>query len=307
MNLRDLKYFISVAELKHFGKAAEACFVSQPTLSTQIKKLEEELGVQLFERGMRTVLLTSAGEVVLAHARQALREIDDLKSAAKREQDPYQEPITIGILPTIAPYLLPVIMPQLSKKLPKLKLVLHELQTHQCLQQLELGLVDGVVLATPVLTPNKLIGKILFSEEFSLIMHQNDPLTKRKKITMVDIDPKQLLLLDEGHCLRDQALEACEFAAIEHDNNFRGTSLETIAHMVSAGMGMTFIPGLAEAHFSQLGLQIKSLQDAPHRQLALLWRAGSSRKALLEDIAELIRFSCINIRGVSGNDQDYSE
>ncbi|ODN43148.1 LysR substrate-binding domain-containing protein [Piscirickettsia litoralis] len=306
MNLRDLKYFISVAELKHFGKAAEACFVSQPTLSTQIKKLEEELGVQLFERGMRTVLLTSAGEAVLVYARRILLEVDELKSAAKREQDPYHEPLTLGILPTITPYLLPVIMPKLSKALPELKLVLHELQTHQCIEQLRLAKVDAILLAMPV-AMSKLAGKILFDEEFALLVNQTDPRVKHKNVAMTDIDPEALLLLDEGHCLRDQALEACELAAINHKNSFRGTSLETIAHMVGAGMGMTLVPSLAEPHFSQLGLVAKSLQDAPSRELALLWRVGFSRKNLLVSIAEIIRSSCAGIRGLHISEEDYVE
>ncbi|WP_040953697.1 LysR substrate-binding domain-containing protein, partial [Coxiella burnetii] len=205
MNIRDLKYLLAVADSAHFGKAAEKCFVSQPTLSAQLKKLEEELGVRLFERNNKRVLITPIGQIIAAQVRVILQEVEKLKVLAQNAQDPFAGVFHLGIIPTLGPYLLPIILEIFKKRLPKLNLVVYENKTENILHELQQGRLDAVILALPVSAPN-LVVQELFCEPFYVALPKHHPLAKKKSVTLADLEKETLLLLEEGHCLREQAL-----------------------------------------------------------------------------------------------------
>src|SRR3546814_4083286 len=239
MNLRDLRYLAAVAEHRHFGKAAEACFVSQPTLSTQLKKLEQELGVQLVERNPGHILLTEAGERVLERAQVMLRAADDIRSIARRAADPDAASLRIGLIPTLAPYLLPHVVPELHERFPKVELLLVEEKTEVVLQRLREGRLDAGVLALPV-PDEHLHVEPLFEEDFLLAV----PCEHHLATTTAPVDPRvlvdeQVLLLEEGHCLRDQALAVCQMAGASERSGCRATSMEPLRRMVAGGVGVT--------------------------------------------------------------------
>jgi len=202
MNLRDLHYLITLADLRHFSKAADACFVSQPTLSTQIRKLESELDVQLFERAPRKIMLTPVGEEIVERARKILRDAEQLKQHAKKRRDPASGVLKLGLFPTLAPYLLPHVVPQVRKTFPQLTLQLFEEKTGDILQMLEQGKLDVGILALP-LPDETLQHQVLFEEPFVLALPSEHPLTTKKSIQTKDLQSTPLLLLEEGHCLRD--------------------------------------------------------------------------------------------------------
>ena len=219
MNFRALQYFVKLAELKHFSKAAEACFVSQPTLSTQIRKLEEELGITLVERAPRKVMLTAAGEDIAHRARHILRDIDHLKDAARRSKDPETGTIKLGIFPTLAPYLLPHIIPGIRKRYPELRLQLAEEKTEDILRMLDQGRLDAGLLALPIEDQGMEI-KILFEEPFVMAMPSSHPLSDKQSIGLQDLEGAELLLLEEGHCLRQHALAVCKLAGAHERVDF---------------------------------------------------------------------------------------
>lgn len=241
MNLRDLQYFVAVAEHRHFGKAADACFVSQPTLSTQLRKLEAELGVELVERTPRQVMLTAAGEQVLARARTILREADAIRGIARHAQDPRAGTLRLGAFPTIAPYLLPHVIPHLRRDLPDVELLLVEEKTPVLLEQLRSGWLDAAVLALPV-DDDSLEVQPLFREDFVLAVPVTHPLAAGRgrdepsagmpstpdgaPVTTEVLAGERVLLLADGHCLRDQALAVCQMAGVTERDGFRATSLE---------------------------------------------------------------------------------
>ena len=232
MNLRDLRYFIALAETRHFGRAAEACFVSQPTLSTQLKKLEEELGVTLFERAPRNILLTPAGEQILRHAKLALSHVSTMQEIAKHTKDPESASIRLGIFPTLAPYLLPHVVPKLRKRFPNLELLLIEEKTEILIQQLRDGRIDAAILAEPLIE-EQFESMHLFTEPFVLALPENHPLSKQRTLGLGELEQQHLLLLEDGHCLRDQALEVCALSGASEKEGFRATSLETLRQMVA--------------------------------------------------------------------------
>lgn len=290
MNLRDLRYLVALAEHRHFGRAAEASFVSQPTLSTQIRKLEDELGVALFERSPRKVMLTPVGREITERARKVLADVDQLAEIARRSQDPESGTIRLGLFPTLGPYLLPHVLPGLRKRFPRLEFLLVEDKTDALLERLHDGRLDAAVLALP-LAQEQLHTEVLFDEPFVLAMPATHPLADRASLTIDDLDEERLLLLEEGHCLREQALDVCRLAGAG-ERDFRATSLETLRQMVAAGVGSTLLPVLAVQPPvpPSPDLRLVPFQgEPPYRRVALAWRRSSAIDDLLREVAAEIR------------------
>jgi len=283
MNLRDLQYLVAVAEQKHFGKAAQACFISQPALSMQIKKLENTLGVQLFERTHNSVLLTDVGKIICERARNILVQTKEIQDIAQQAKNPFMGELRVGIIPTIAPYLLPHIMPGLSKLFPQLTLYLVEAQTSQLIEKLQTGKLDVALLALPI-TEQDLVTVSLFEEEFLLAVPNQHALAKRKIIKSTDLENLTLLLLEDGHCLREQALTVCHRANAVEAKGFQATSLETLRHMVAAQAGITLMPKLACKSNDGISY-IPFRSPKPMRTVGLIWRASTARKALLDKLS----------------------
>ncbi|WP_213948588.1 DNA-binding transcriptional regulator OxyR [Luteibacter sp. dw_328] len=291
MNLRDLSYLVALAEHRHFGRAAEASFVSQPTLSTQIRKLEDELGVALVERTPRKVLLTETGREIARRARGVLSQVDEIKSIAQRTRDPESGTIRLGIFPTLGPYLLPHVIPHLRQRFPRLELLLREEKTEQILGMLREGTLDAGILALPM-HDDSLHVEFLFEEPFVLAVPDNHPLAGRQSLKMEDLADQNLLLLEDGHCLRDQALEVCHLAGAGEKTGFRATSLETLRQMVSANVGITLMPILAvKPPVAQSGnvRLIEFESPAPSRRIAMVWRKSSAMTPFFTALAEVIR------------------
>ncbi len=288
MNLRDLRYLVAVAEHRHFGRAAEACFVSQPTLSTQLKKLEETLGVTLIERTNRQVMLTPAGEVIVRQAQVVLREVNTLTALAEQFNDPMGGELRLGIIPTLAPYLLPKIIRPLSEAFPKLHLQLTEAQTATILRMLKQGELDVILLALPLGEENVVEAEI-FREPFLFAVGDAHPKAGAKSVSADALDGEQLLLLEDGHCLRDQALEVCHTHRATENVNFRATSIETLREMVGAGIGTTLMPALAVNDHNKAVHYLPFRGKAPHRRIGLCWRSSSTRAELLAAMAETLR------------------
>ncbi|UCC13279.1 MAG: LysR family transcriptional regulator [Gammaproteobacteria bacterium] len=291
ISLRALGYLVALAEESHFGKAAQRCFVSQPTLSAQIKKLEEQLGVQLVERNQRRVMLTAIGERIVSRARIILREVDEICESARNHQDPLAGDLRIGLIPTIAPYLLPLIAPDLHKSLPRLKLYLLEHQTEPLLATLGNGDIDLAILALPIAQDSFQIEN-LYSEDFVAALPAGHRLSQRPHLKVSDLEGETLLLLEDGHCLRDQALEVCNNIDIDEAQDFRATSLETLRQMVASGIGVTLLPGLATERpvARTAGLVTRPLRNpTPDRKIAAAWRRTSPRVPTLQKVCRIIR------------------
>ncbi|MGK0223324.1 MAG: LysR family hydrogen peroxide-inducible transcriptional activator [Limisphaerales bacterium] len=288
MNLRDLRYLVAVAEHRHFGRAAEACFVSQPTLSTQLKKLEETLGVTLIERTNRRVMLSAAGEQIVEQAGVVLREVNGLIDMAEQHRDPMGGDFKLGIIPTVAPYLLPKILEPIGQRFPNLRLQLTEAQTVPLVRMLKQGELDALLLALP-LKEESIEEVSLFIEPFYFAVPKDHPKAKQKSVTLSDLDGEAVLLLEDGHCLRDQALDVCHRHKAEENTNFRATSIETLRQMVNAGVGTTLMPQLAINDSAKDTRYLPFRKDQPHRELGLCWRGTSPRGALLSELGEVIR------------------
>jgi len=290
MNLRALNYFVKLADLRHFSKAAEACFVSQPTLSTQIKKLEEELGVQLVERSPKNIMLTPVGEDIADRARVVLDEIEQIRTVARRSGNPADGVLRLGLFPTLAPYYLPHIVPTLRRQYPNMKLQLAEEKTGDILRMLHHGELDAALLALPV-EDDGLEVEILFEEPFVLALPGKHPLVELQRITLNDLNGNELLLLEEGHCLRDHALEVCALAGAHERVDFHATSMETLRQMVAANVGITLMPLLAVKPpiAATENIVIRQFeQPAPSRTIALVWRSSSALSPFLRDLAGCI-------------------
>ena len=288
MNIRDLQNLVAVAELQHFGRAAERCHVSQPTLSMQIRKLEDYLGVPLFERAGRKVLVSSAGEQIVDRARALIRDYEELQSVARRLRDPSAGQYRLGVFPTLAPYFLPRIVPAIHAELPRLKLILLEEKTEVLLSRLRRGQVDMALLALPV-SGDDLHGMALFDEPFCLAVSDRHPLAARTSVRASDLEHASLLLLDEGHCLRDQALEFCKANAIEESREFRATSLETLIQMVATDLGITLVPEMATREAPRHLRFIPFEDPKPHRTIGLVWRRKASQQGFFEQIGALMQ------------------
>ncbi|ATD67034.1 MULTISPECIES: DNA-binding transcriptional regulator OxyR [Luteimonas] len=290
MNLRDLRYLIALADHRHFGRAAAACFVSQPTLSTQVRKLEEELGVILIERAPRKVMLTPIGVQVVERARGIVADVQQMKEVARRSQDPEAGAIRLGIFPTLGPYLLPHVVPAIRERFPQLELLLTEEKSDLLLARLREGRLDAAVLALPV-NDEQMHAEALFEEPFVLAVPQAHPLAGRHSITLDTIADQRLLLLEDGHCLRDQALDVCHLAGASEKSGFQGTSLETLRQMVAANVGVTLLPMLAVqppvAQSRDIALVTFADQPPPSRRIAMVWRRSSAMTDFLQSLATL--------------------
>lgn len=291
MNLRDLRYLVALADHRHFGRAAEASFVSQPTLSTQLRKLEDQLDVQLVERNSRQVLLTAVGEKVVARARAILREVEAIRDLARESREPEAGRLTLGVFPTLGPYWLPHAVPMIRARFPKLTLHLIEQRSEQLVELLDQGRLDAAVLAEPVLHPG-LSHRPLFDEPFVLAAALDHPLASRRQIHSSELQGQDLLLLEDGHCMREQALAVCSLTGAIEADAFRATSLETLRQMVAANGGLTLLPQLAVLPPVPMhpGLRVLPFAEAgPRRRLALCWRSTSARSEFMEKLAIALR------------------
>jgi LysR family transcriptional regulator, hydrogen peroxide-inducible genes activator len=291
MNLRDLAYLVALDDHRHFGRAAEASFVSQPTLSTQLKKLEDELGIILIERAPRNLMFTEAGKAIVERARTILGEVDAIRAYARRAGDPEAGTIRLGIFPTLGPYLLPHVVPQLHKRFPRLELLLVEERTDEVLEQLRNGKLDAGLLALPI-ADERLHIEPLFTEPFVLAAPPTHALARQPHLSLADLDGQSVLLLEDGHCLRQQALDVCELAGASERAGFRATSLETLRQMVAADVGVTLMPTLAiKPPVPQVkGLCLIPFDDPPPaRRIAMVWRRSSAIHEFLLKLADVFR------------------
>jgi LysR family hydrogen peroxide-inducible transcriptional activator len=291
MNLRDLKYLVALADHKHFGRAAAASFVSQPTLSTQIRKLEDELGVSLVERAPRKVMLTPAGRDIADRARRVIAEVEQMKEAARRSQDPEAGTVRLGLFPTLGPYLLPHVVPRIRERFPRLELLLVEEKSDVILAQLREGRLDAGLLALPV-HDDQLHAEFLFEEPFVLAVPETHPLAKKESLSLKDLAHERLLLLEDGHCLRDQALDVCALAGTGERSGFQATSLETLRQMVAANVGVTLLPTLAVKPpvARSENIHLLGFRDSkPSRQIAMVWRRSSAMADFLQQLAQVFQ------------------
>lgn len=288
MNLRDLEYVLAVTETGHFGRAAEQCNVSQPTLSGQIKKLEEELGVTLFERSRGGTRPTTIGIEITEQAKLALRAAAEIRSLAQSAQDPLAGEFRLGLIPTVAPYLIPRFVARLREALPDLTVIYREDITERLIADLEAGKIDAAILATPPET-DMLHAIPLYTEPFRLVFPEGHALTSLAHLRMADVDKDDVLLLTEGHCFRDQALAICDTPS--RASGLRATSLETLINLVAQGQGVTLVPALAMSGLSEeLGLQNRNLEDeGAAREINLTIRKSAPRRMLVDRVADIIR------------------
>lgn len=293
--LKQLEYAVALAEHRHFRKAADASFITQPAMSAQIRQLEELLGVDLFERDRRRVLVTRAGDEVARRAQRILADLDDLVEAAQSMGAPLTGPLRLGIIPTVAPYLLPAILPGLRRRYPEMVLYLREEQTVRALGLLEGGGLDVVVLALPV-EGSDVETLALFEDPFFLAVPRNHPLAQRKRLREADLAGEEVLLLEDGHCLRDQALAVCHLSGAREKTDFRATSLHTLVQMVSNGLGVTLIPKMAMDTETRRapGLETHAFaRPSPGRTIGLAWRRSSPREEDFRLLGELIRTTMV--------------
>ena len=291
MNLRDLRYLVALADERHFGRAAARSSVSQPTLSAQIRKLEEYLGVPLVERQPKRVSLTPAGARIVERARRLLQEADAIVELARTDRDPLSGTLKLALIPTVGPYLLPHIAAHLKSDLPRLKLLLYEYQTAPLLEKLRAGELDLGIVALPV-PPDGVDSAALYDEPFRLAVPAQHELAGRSEARIEDLNGETVLLLEDGHCLRDQALEVCNRAHAQESQDYRATSLETLRQMVAAGHGVTLLPELAvSGQLAQLhGMQVKTfVNPAPARTIGAVWRKSSTRGTAIDAIVASIR------------------
>ena len=291
MNLRDLKYLVALADHKHFGRAAAACYVSQPTLSTQIKKLEDELGVPLVERAPRKVMLTPAGRDAAERARRIVAEVEQMKEAARRSQDPEAGTVRLGMFPTLGPYLLPHVVPRIRARFPHLELLLVEEKSDVLLSRLREGKLDAGLLALPV-ADDQLHTEFLFEEPFVLAVPESHPLAQRGSLTLAELSHQQLLLLEDGHCLREQALDVCRLSGANEKSEFQATSLETLRQMVAADVGITLLPtpAVKPPVARSPNIHLLGFSDShASRRIGMVWRKSSAMSGFLQVFAQVFR------------------
>ncbi|MGF1910200.1 DNA-binding transcriptional regulator OxyR [Vibrio kasasachensis] len=290
MNIRDFEYLVALAEHNHFRKAAEACFVSQPTLSGQIRKLEDELGTSLLERSSRRVLFTDAGLQLVEQAKKILSEVKLFRDMASDQSGAMTGPMHIGFIPTVGPYLLPRIIPKLKEQFPDLELFLHEAQTQQLVRQLEEGKLDCLVLASVAETAQFKEIEV-YSEPLSVAVPCEHEWAKLDEVDMLELNGRTVLALGDGHCLRDQALGFCFAAGAKDDERFKATSLETLRNMVAAGAGITLLPKLAlPKERNKDGVcYLRAVNPEPTRSIVVAYRPGSPFRARFEQLAQTIQ------------------
>jgi LysR family transcriptional regulator, hydrogen peroxide-inducible genes activator len=296
MTLTELKYIVAVARARHFGHAAEACFVAQPTLSVAIKKLEDELGVTLFERGGSEVSVTPIGAQIVAQAERVLEQTAAIKELAKQNKDPLAGPLRLGVIYTIAPYLLPPLVKLMIDKVPQMPLVLQENFTTKLIEQLRQGELDAAIMALP-LPEHGLLVQTLYDEPFIVAVPKQHPWAGRREIPAEDLKKETMLLLGNGHCFRDQVLEVCpEMARFSSGGNgmqrtFEGSSLETIRHMVASGIGLTVLPRASVKDMNDPNGMISFVPfapPAPSRRVVIAWRKSFTRRAAIDAIVRAV-------------------
>ena len=297
MTLTELRYIVTLARERHFGRAAEACFVSQPTLSVAVKKLEEELGVALFERGKTEVAVTPVGERIVEQARRVLDEMEGVKRIAQQAQDPLAGPLRLGAIYTIGPYLFPRLVPILHEAAPQMPLVIEENYTARLRERLIAGELDAVLVCLPFEEPG-VVTLPLYDEPFMVMVPAKHAWARRKTIATDDLATETVLLLGAGHCFRDQVVAACPSCvgppAAEGglQKAVEGSSIETIRHMVASGMGVTVLPCTAASgpgHYASKLTEIRLFVDPPQRRVALAWRVSFPRPQAIEAVRQAIR------------------
>ncbi|KEI69740.1 hydrogen peroxide-inducible genes activator [Endozoicomonas elysicola] len=296
MTLTELRYIVTLAQEQHFGRAASKCFVSQPTLSVGVKKLEDELGVALFERTRNAVRVTPVGELIVSQAQKVLEEASAIKQLAKTGQDQLSSPLRVGAIYTIGPYLFPHLIPQLAQTAPNMPLYIEENFTAVLRRKLRLGELDAIIIALPFNEPDVLT-KPLYDEPFRVLLPGGHPWEKQKDIDPSDLVKEELLLLGEGHCFRDQVLEACPMLANKKEagsdgSGIEATSLETIRHMVASGMGISVLPqsAVVDHHYAPNILSTRPFRyPSPSRTVALAWRASFPRPKAIDVLSDALR------------------
>ncbi|HTK00504.1 MAG TPA: LysR substrate-binding domain-containing protein [Bordetella sp.] len=296
MTLTELKYIVAVARERHFGRAAEACFVSQPTLSVAIRKLEDELGVTIFERGGAEVGVTPIGQRIVAQAQKVLEESASIKEIARQGHDPLAGPLRVGVIHTIGPYLLPRLVPVQIERTPQMPLLLQENFTLRLVELLRQGEIDCAIMALP-LPEAGLVIQPLYDEPFLVAVPKDHPWGERDAIPAQDLKQQTMLLLGSGHCFRDQVLEVCpelsRFSAASDgiQRTFEGSSLETIRHMVAAGIGITVLPVTAVPEHPPADSLLRYVpleEPVPDRRVVLAWRRSFPRLAAIEALAQAV-------------------
>ncbi|MGV3741333.1 MAG: hydrogen peroxide-inducible genes activator [Burkholderiaceae bacterium] len=296
MTLTELKYIVAVAREKHFGHAAEACFVSQPTLSVAIKKLEDELGVTIFERGGTEISMTPLGAQIVAQAERVLEQTASIKEIAKQNKDPLAGPFRLGIIYTIAPYLLPQLVKTMIERVPQMPLILQENFTVRLIELLRQGELDAAIMALPFAEQGLAI-QPLYDEPFVVALPKQHPWADRPNITPQDLKSETMLLLGAGHCFRNQVLEVCpEMARFSTNGDgiartFEGSSLETIRHMVASGIGITVLPqaSVPDMHAKDGMLRyIPFSEPVPSRRVVIAWRKSFTRTAAVEAVRQAV-------------------
>ncbi|MGX4642879.1 hydrogen peroxide-inducible genes activator [Massilia sp. SYSU DXS3249] len=296
MTLTELKYIVAVARAKHFGHAAESCFVAQPTLSVAIKKLEDELGVTLFERGGSEVSVTPVGAQIVAQAERVLEQTAAIKELAKQNKDPLAGPLRLGVIYTIGPYLLPPLVKNLIDNVPQMPLVLQENFTVKLLELLRQGELDAAIMALP-LPDHGMLMQTLYDEPFVVAVPKAHSWAKRRDIPADDLKAETMLLLGSGHCFRDQVLEVCpemaRFSSPGHgmQRTFEGSSLETIRHMVASGIGVTVLPRASVRDMEDPNGMLSFVPfstPAPSRRVVIVWRKSFTRRAAIEAVCNAV-------------------
>lgn len=290
MTLRHMRYFDALATTMHFGRAATMVHISQPALSTQIAELEKTLGMQLVERGNPALRLTEAGQALLPKIRAILVQVKAIEEDHITSAEPLSGRISLGVIPTVAPYIIPKLLPLIRRLYPNLDIELREAVTASLIDELSFGRIDTIIAALPVTNAN-FEHEILFIDRFLVAVANNDRDVLDGPIEQDGFAPERLLLLEEGHCLRDQALEVCQLPSSRQRTNFGATSLATLLQMVSNGMGMTLIPEIAvEVEAARNAMRIlRFSQPEPSRTIGLLWRKSSTMKRDIKALGELIR------------------
>jgi len=294
MTLTELRYIVAVARERHFGRAAETCFVSQPTLSVAVKKLEEELGVALFERGPGEVSVTPAGTQIVEQAQRVLEEASRIREIAAAGRDPLAGPLRLGAIYTIGPYLLPKLIPILRKSAPAMQLLIQENFTHRLAEELKSGEVDVILVALPFEQPG-VMTRAVYDEPFLVAVPKGHPWENRKRVTSEELTSESLLLLGEGHCFRDQVLDICHTVRARErsplSKTVEGGSLETIRQMVAGGVGITVLPATSTTTGTGPGDLIRILpfaRPAPTRRVGLAWRRSFPRPEAIEALRKSI-------------------
>lgn len=298
MTLTELRYIVTLAQEQHFGRAAERCFVSQPTLSIAVKKLEDELGIALFERTKSRVQPTPLGEQIVAQAHLVLEQTAAIKDLAEAGKDQLSSPLAVGAIYTIGPYLLPQFIPHLQQMAEKMPLYIEEGYTATLRKKLRNGELDVIIVALPFVESD-VVTQPLYDEPFVVLLPQSHPLAKKDAIDPLDLNSEKLLLLGEGHCFRDQVLTTCANISSSNDsatNNVRnaadGSSLETLRHMVASGLGITIVPQSAarsELYSSDVLVTRPFIEPVPTRTVALAWRASFPRHKAIDALRKAIQ------------------